>query len=73
MYVNENHSFDKYDGSRLVEAGHGATADFVSGLMRSVPPLNDLFNTSGLDLPNYLAEKQDKTEKPNGSAIRESS
>ena len=30
------------------------TANFLSGLMQSVPPLNDLFNLAGLNLPNYL-------------------
>ncbi|TNE79522.1 MAG: flotillin family protein [Bacteroidetes bacterium] len=32
----------------------GGTSNFVSGLMHSVPPLNDLFNMAGLNLPNYL-------------------
>jgi len=36
------------------ENGNGATANFVSGMMKSVPPLNDLFNMAGLNLPNYL-------------------
>ena len=30
------------------------TLKFVSGLMKSVPPLNDLFNMAGLNLPSYL-------------------
>lgn len=30
------------------------TANFVSGMMKTVPPLNDLFNMAGLSLPNYL-------------------
>jgi flotillin len=33
---------------------NGATANFVSGMMKSVPPLNDLFNMAGLNLPTYL-------------------
>jgi len=32
----------------------GSTANFVSGMMKTVPPLNDLFNMAGLNLPNYL-------------------
>lgn len=36
------------------ENGNGATANFVSGMMKSVPPLNDLFNMAGLNLPTYL-------------------
>jgi flotillin len=35
-----------------------STANFVSGLMKSVPPLNDLFNMAGLDLPKYLKENK---------------
>jgi len=36
------------------------TANFVSGLMNSVPPLNDLFNMAGMKLPDYLGkEKQE--------------
>ncbi|MFN3380615.1 MAG: flotillin domain-containing protein, partial [Runella zeae] len=39
-------------------AGGGAdgstTANFISGMMKSVPPLNDLFNMAGLNLPEYL-------------------
>lgn len=31
-----------------------STANFVSGLMKSVPPLNDLFNMAGMNLPSYL-------------------
>lgn len=34
--------------------GNGSTANFVSGLMKTVPPLNDLFNMAGLNLPTYL-------------------
>lgn len=34
--------------------GNGSTANFVSGMMKSVPPLNDLFNMAGLNLPSIL-------------------
>lgn len=36
------------------ENGNGSTANFVSGMMKTVPPLNDLFNMAGLSLPSYL-------------------
>lgn len=42
--------------------GNTTTANFVSGLMKSVPPLNDLFNMAGMNLPSFLkgeSEKQD--------------
>lgn len=35
-----------------------STANFISGMMKSVPPLNDLFNMAGLDLPTYLKGKE---------------
>lgn len=38
------------------ENGKGSTANFVAGLMKSVPPLNELFNMAGLKLPTYLGE-----------------
>ncbi len=34
--------------------GANSTANFVSGMMKTVPPLNDLFNMAGLNLPTYL-------------------
>ena len=46
--------------------GKGSTANFVSGLMKSVPPLQDLFDQAGMALPTYLgkkAEEQKEEEK----------
>ena len=39
--------------------GKGSTANFVSGLMKSVPPLSDLFDLAGMNLPEYLGKKTD--------------
>ena len=39
--------------------GKGSTANFLSGLMKSVPPMSDLFNMAGLNLPEYLAKKKE--------------
>lgn len=36
------------------EHGKGSTANFISGLMKTIPPLDDLFNMAGMNLPNYL-------------------
>lgn len=49
-------------GANIGENGQGSTANFVSGLMKTVPPLNDLFNMAGLNLPSYL--KGDDPGKP---------
>jgi flotillin len=42
--------------------GNGSTANFVSGMMKTVPPLNDLFNMAGLNLPTYL-KGEDKVDE----------
>ena len=34
--------------------GKTATSNFISGLMKSVPPLDDLFKMAGMELPSYL-------------------
>jgi flotillin len=47
-----------WDGGNSAD-GKGSTANFVSGLMKSVPPLNELFDMAGLNLPEYLAKKKE--------------
>lgn len=46
------------------ENGNGSTANFVSGLMKTVPPLNDLFQMAGLNLPEYLKGSENKNSDP---------
>ena len=41
--------------------GKGSTANFLSGLMKSVPPLQELFDQAGMSLPDYLGKKQSET------------
>lgn len=41
--------------------GQSSTAGFISGLYKAVPPLTDMFNMAGMNLPEYLGKKQ-----PNG-------
>jgi flotillin len=44
--------------------GTPVTANFLSGMMKSVPPLQDLFKMAGMGLPDYLVkEKENKTEE----------
>jgi len=33
---------------------NSSTANFLSGLYKSVPPLQEVFNSAGMDLPSYL-------------------
>lgn len=39
--------------------GSGSTANFVAGLYKSVPPLRDLFDMAGMNLPSYLGSVED--------------
>ncbi|MFT5256198.1 MAG: flotillin, partial [Candidatus Paceibacteria bacterium] len=39
------------------ENGKSSTANFLSGMYKSVPPLQDMFNMAGMDLPEYLKGK----------------
>ena len=36
--------------------GQSSTAGFISGLMKSVPPLNELFKQAGMELPELLGK-----------------
>ena len=38
--------------------GKTATADFLSGMLRSVPPLADVFKQVGMNVPTYLGEAE---------------
>ena len=42
--------------------GKGSTANFVSGLLKSVPPLADLFDQAGMSLPEYLGKRNQNAE-----------
>ena len=45
-----------WDGGNGTE-GRTATSNFISGMMKSVPPLEDLFKMAGMQLPSYLKGK----------------
>jgi flotillin len=38
------------------------TAGFLSGLYKSVPPLKDVFDAAGMDLPSYLGKSKSELE-----------
>ena len=41
--------------------GKTATSNFLSGMIKSLPPLHDVANMAGLDLPDYLGKVQEPT------------
>ena len=46
------------------EGGKTATSNFISGMMKSVPPLDDLFKMAGMELPSYLKGTPKADEQP---------
>lgn len=45
-----------WDGGQTAN-GKTSTANFISGMMRSVPPLDEVFNLAGMQLPSILGKK----------------
>lgn len=39
------------------EGGSSTTSNFLSSMMKSIPPLNEMFNMAGMDLPDYLGKR----------------
>ena len=60
----------KIDKVTVWENGQGgdntSTSKFVSSLYKSIPPLNDLFNMAGMDLPSYLGKVQSQENGQKG-------
>ena len=42
--------------------GSTATANFLSGMLKSIPPMNEMFQMAGMDLPEFLGKKSEKAE-----------
>ena len=40
--------------------GNSTTANFLSGMMKSVPPLGELFKQAGMELPEFLGKTIDE-------------
>jgi flotillin len=59
-----------WDSGNNGDNGAGSTANFVAGMMKTVPPLNDLFNMAGLNLPTYL-KGDDKPEEVKSATSNE--
>jgi flotillin len=67
MKVVDKEMIDKitvWDSVAKGDDGNGSTANFISGLMKTVPPLNDLFNLNmaGLNPLTYLKDADESRE-----------
>jgi flotillin len=47
------------------EGGKSSTAGFISGMYKAVPPLKDIFDMAGMDLPSYLGNTKKIEEAKN--------
>lgn len=61
-----------WDGGNSKE-GKTATSNFISGMMGSVPPLQDLFKMAGMQLPSYLggSQEQQPADEPASKDVEE--
>ena len=49
-----------WEGGRKDGTGKTSTADFISGMVASLPPLHDIAKNAGIDLPQYLGKVNDR-------------
>ena len=52
-----------WDGGQNAD-GKTSTANFISGMMKSVPPLDEVFSLAGMQLPTILGKKVDEASTP---------
>ena len=48
--------------------GKSATAGYISGLMKSIPPLNEMFQMAGMELPPFLGSEKKEASAPAAEA-----
>lgn len=60
-----------WDGGNKGADGKTTTANFLSGMLQSLPPLHDVAGMAGLDLPDYLGKvKTDKRDEQAAPAAK---
>ena len=59
-----------WDNGGNGEDGKSSTANFLSGMYKSVPPLQEMFNMAGMDLPEYLKGKDKKEIEADDAEIQ---
>lgn len=62
-----------WDGGTKSADGKTTTANFLSGMLQSLPPLHDVAGMAGLDLPAYLGKVTPPTNKENTQDKKSSS
>lgn len=51
--------------------GTPTTANFLSGMLKSVPPMNELFKQAGMELPDYLGKEFNEVDSIVKDTIKE--
>ncbi len=67
----KNLKIDKVTVWDSMQNGKPTTANFLSGMLGAVPPLNELFKMNGMELPEYLGKVEEKelpAPAPDGKA-----
>lgn len=59
-----------WDGGESKE-GKTATANFLSGMAKSLPPMNDLFSMAGLNMPEFISPKEKENQKTESETTSE--
>jgi flotillin len=57
-----------WENGSTTSDGKNSTANFVSGLYKAVPPLKDIFDMAGMNLPEYLG-KDTKLKDDSGKPV----
>ncbi|MBQ2708060.1 MAG: flotillin family protein [Clostridia bacterium] len=52
-----------WDGGNTGGNGKTATANFLSGMMKAIPPMNEMFDMAGMKLPAYLGTEKSDTDE----------
>ena len=60
-----------WDGASSSGDGKTSTANFLSGLMKSLPPLHDVANMAGVELPSYLGKVQGEAEAETAEVVKD--
>lgn len=59
-----------WDSGSQSADGKNSTANFISGMYKSVPPLQEMFNMAGMELPEYLKGKDVKVENTSSESTK---
>ena len=51
--------------------GKTTTANFLSGIMKAVPPMNEMFDMAGMQLPEYLGKEKGTVDEQPSETVDE--